>query len=73
MLANDDKGIEVIRELLEKREFPAIFITAFPEDVLQGEEGEPTFIIAKPFNPAAVRAAISYALANDNAGSRKTG
>ena len=38
------------------------FITAFPERLLTGERPEPTFLITKPFQPNAIRAAISQAL-----------
>jgi hypothetical protein len=41
---------------------PVIFITAFPERLLTGERPEPTYLIAKPFNPETVAATIGQAL-----------
>ena len=43
-------------------EVPVIFITSFPERLLTGERPEPTFLITKPYDPNAVKAAISQAL-----------
>ena len=39
-----------------------IFITAFPERLLTGERPEPTYLISKPFQDNAVKAAIGQAL-----------
>ena len=50
------------KDILEKISVPVIFITAFPERMLTGERPEPTFLITKPFQPNAIRAAISQAL-----------
>jgi hypothetical protein len=47
---------------LKRFEVPVIFITAFPERLLTGERPEPTFLIAKPFDPNTVKATISQAL-----------
>ena len=41
---------------------PVIFVTSFPERLLTGERPEPTFLITKPYDPNAVKAAISQAL-----------
>ena len=43
-------------------EVPVIFVTSFPERLLTGERPEPTFLITKPYDPNAVKAAISQAL-----------
>lgn len=41
---------------------PAIFITAFPERLLSGRNGEPTFLIPEPFKPSHVKAVITQTL-----------
>lgn len=61
-LADGSSGIDAVKEILEQFPVPVIFITAFPERLLTGERPEPTFLITKPFQPNAIRAAISQAL-----------
>lgn len=61
-LGDGSSGIEAVSELLTELCVPVVFITAFPERVLTGQRVEPTFLIAKPFQPAAVAAVISQAL-----------
>ena len=61
-LADGSSGIAAVQEILENINVPVIFITAYPERLLTGERVEPTFLITKPFNPDAVRAAVSQAL-----------
>ena len=61
-LADGSSGIDAVKDILEQVSVPVIFITAFPERLLTGERPEPTFLITKPFQPNAIRAAISQAL-----------
>jgi len=61
-LADDSSGIDAVNELLATFEIPVIFITAYPERFLTGERTEPTFLIAKPFQPAMVAGIASQAL-----------
>lgn len=61
-LADGSSGIDTVKEILDQFEVPVIFITAFPERLLTGDRPEPTFLITKPFQPNAIRAAISQAL-----------
>lgn len=61
-LADGSSGIDAVKDILEQISVPVIFITAFPERLLTGERPEPTFLITKPFQPNAIRAAISQAL-----------
>jgi len=61
-LADGSSGIDAVKDILDKISVPVIFITAFPERLLTGERPEPTFLITKPFQPNAIRAAISQAL-----------
>lgn len=61
-LADGSSGLDAVREILTKFEVPVIFITSFPERLLTGKRPEPTFLITKPYDPNAVKAAISQAL-----------
>lgn len=61
-LADGSSGIDAAADILSKIQVPVVFITAFPERLLTGRRVEPTFLITKPFQPDAVRAAISQAL-----------
>ena len=61
-LADGSSGIDAASDILAELDIPVVFITAFPERLLTGRQVEPTFLITKPFQPAAVRAAISQAL-----------
>lgn len=61
-LADGSSGIDAVREILGTFEVPVIFVTSFPERLLTGQRPEPTFLITKPYDPNAVKAAISQAL-----------
>jgi CheY-like chemotaxis protein len=61
-LADGSQGTEAVAEVRQQINVPAIFITAFPERLLTGRDGEPTFLVPKPFRPAQVRALIGQAL-----------
>ncbi|NWG45906.1 MAG: response regulator [Alphaproteobacteria bacterium] len=61
-LADGSSGIDAAVDILSRVQVPIVFVTAFPERLLTGRKVEPTFLITKPFQPNAVRAAISQAL-----------
>ncbi len=61
-LADGSSGIDAVRDILGDFAVPVIFITAFPERLLEGRRPEPTFLITKPFSPDQVKAAVSQAL-----------
>ncbi len=61
-LADGSSGIDAVKDILSGISVPVIFITAFPERLLTGDRPEPTFLITKPFQRNAVKAAISQAL-----------
>jgi DNA-directed RNA polymerase specialized sigma24 family protein len=61
-LADGSSGLEAVNEILTSFQVPVIFITAYPERLLTGARPEPTFLIAKPFQPDTVKATISQAL-----------
>ncbi|MEM7689312.1 MAG: response regulator [Pseudomonadota bacterium] len=61
-LARDSSGIEAVAEILASFAVPVVFVTAFPERLLTGEQIEPAFLVTKPFQPESIRAALSQAL-----------
>lgn len=61
-LADGSSGVDAAADILGLFDVPIVFITAFPDRLLTGRQVEPTFLITKPFQAAAVRAAISQAL-----------
>lgn len=61
-LADGSSGLDAVNDILTGINIPVIFITAFPKRLLTGEKPEPAFLITKPFQPDAVKAAISQAL-----------
>ncbi len=62
-LADGTSGIDAMTSIHKSRpDLPVIYITAFPERLLTGDEGEPAFLIAKPYTEAQVRSAVSQAM-----------
>jgi CheY-like chemotaxis protein/DNA-directed RNA polymerase specialized sigma24 family protein len=61
-LADGSSGIDAVNRILGDGTIPVVFITAFPVLLLTGNGPEPTYLIAKPFEPEAVKAAVSQAL-----------
>lgn len=70
-LADGSSGLDAVNEILSAIDVPVIFITAYPERLLTGDRPEPAFLITKPFQPEAVKAAISQALFFDRRAGRK--
>jgi CheY-like chemotaxis protein len=61
-LADGSSGIDAVNEIHLKCWAPVLFITAYPERLLTGSAREPTYLLAKPFHPDAVRVVVSQAL-----------
>ena len=61
-LADGSSGLDAVDDILSLNSVPVIFITAYPERLLTGDRPEPTYLVTKPFQEAAVRAAIGQAL-----------
>ncbi len=61
-LADGSSGLQAVNEILQSKELPVIFITAFPERLLTGTRPEPVFLITKPFRVDAVKAILSQVL-----------
>jgi CheY-like chemotaxis protein len=61
-LADNSQGSDAVADIRAAYPVPVVYITAFPERLLTGKPGEPTFLIPKPFKPAHVRAIVTQAL-----------
>jgi CheY-like chemotaxis protein len=61
-LADSSSGIDAVRDILEHFDAPVIFVTAYPERLLTGDRPEPAYLITKPFDRLALKAAIGQAL-----------
>jgi CheY-like chemotaxis protein len=61
-LADGSSGIDAVKEIHLTCWAPVVFITAYPERLLTGQAREPTYLLAKPFDPDSVRAVVSQAL-----------
>lgn len=62
-LADHSSGVAAVNELLKSiGDVPVIFITAFPELLLNGEGCEPTYLIPKPYTADQIHSAVSQAL-----------
>jgi DNA-directed RNA polymerase specialized sigma24 family protein len=70
-LADGSSGLDAVNDILLSTDAAVIFITAYPERFLTGDRPEPAFLLTKPFEPEAVKAAISQALFFDRKASRK--
>lgn len=55
-------GVDSVLEFQSQHTCPVIFITGYPDAVLTGSQIEPDFVIAKPYSPEAVQAAVAHCL-----------
>lgn len=62
-LADGSNGLDAVADIIAAHgPKPVIYITAFPERLLQGNQSEPAFMISKPYSEEQVRAAVSQAM-----------
>tara|TARA_R110000787_G_scaffold16622_25_gene50782 strand:- start:24552 stop:25337 length:786 start_codon:yes stop_codon:yes gene_type:complete len=61
-LGGGGTGLDAVKQISSEMPAVAIFITAFPDEVLTGEDYEPTFVLAKPYRERALRTALAYSL-----------
>ena len=54
-------GVDLVRHLTTEHDTICLFVTAYPDEVLQGTDGEPAFVLSKPFAAARLEAALHYA------------
>lgn len=50
-LGGGGDGMHAVGRIMKDHQVPVIFVTAYPERLLTGEQEEPSFIITKPFEP----------------------
>ena len=55
-------GAAAVSRILQGHRTPVIFVTAYPERLLTGEEVEPAFVITKPFEPIMLAVATYQAV-----------
>ena len=55
-------GVDSVLAFQNEHICPVIFITGYPDEVLTGKDVEPDFVIAKPYRPEAVQAAVAHCL-----------
>jgi CheY-like chemotaxis protein len=55
-------GANAVSRILQSHRTPVIFVTAYPERLLTGEEVEPAFVITKPFEPIMLAVATYQAV-----------
>ena len=60
-LGDGDSGADVVRRMMADHDAVCLFVTAYPDRVLRGMDGEPAFVVSKPFRGSVVRAALAYA------------
>lgn len=61
-LDRGESGITTLNQIQKIRETPSIFITSTPERLLTGAEGEPAYLIRKPYKRSEVEAMTSHAI-----------
>jgi DNA-binding LytR/AlgR family response regulator len=55
-------GAHAVSRIMQIHAAPVIFVTAYPERLLTGEEIEPAFVITKPFEPMTLAVATYQAV-----------
>jgi CheY-like chemotaxis protein len=55
-------GASAVSRILARHSAPVIFVTAYPERLLTGQDVEPAFIITKPFEPTTLAVATYQAV-----------
>lgn len=61
-LEGSKTGVDAICAIQSEHQCPVVFITGYPDQVLTGDEVEPDFVLAKPYAPDSVRAAVAQCL-----------
>lgn len=66
-LGKGGTGLDAVKEITADQDTVAIFITAYPDDVLTGEDFEPAFVVTKPYRDQSIKAALWQALTKPRA------
>lgn len=59
----DDTGVEVVKAIREKLDTNVIYVTSHPDEVAAACDSDHDLVIAKPFNPRTLAAAVQTHLA----------
>ncbi len=59
----DDTGVEVVKAIRQQLDTNVIYVTSHPDEVAAACDGDNDLVIAKPFNPRALAAAVQTHLA----------
>jgi len=62
-LGRGGDGARAVKAIRAERNVPVIFVTAYPERLLAGNDAEPAFVLTKPFDPMALAIATYQAVA----------
>jgi len=68
-LGRGGDGARAVKAIRAERKVPVIFVTAYPERLLTGNDAEPAFVLTKPFDPMALAIATYQAVATGKVGS----
>lgn len=55
-------GLDAVKAISAEMPIATIFLTGYPDEVLAGNDYEPAFILAKPYQDRALRAAVAHAV-----------
>jgi CheY-like chemotaxis protein len=61
-LADGGSGLDAVRAIGAAKPTPTVFVTEFPERLLQASQPRLTYIITKPFSPMMIKATVNQAL-----------
>ena len=61
-LGSGGDGASAVARIMARHRAPVIFVTAYPERLLTGQDVEPAFIITKPFEPTTLAVATYQAV-----------
>ncbi|NNL90583.1 MAG: response regulator, partial [Marinicaulis sp.] len=70
-LIGEKTGVDVVAESRDVHDCPVIFVTGFPETVLEGKDIEPDVVIGKPYSHEGIAAAVSHCLSVERPGVRQ--
>ena len=59
----NDTGVEVVKAIREQMNTNVIYVTSHPDEVAATRDNAEDLVIAKPFNPRALAAAVQTHLA----------
>lgn len=61
-LDKEDGGLTAVDAITSRFAVPVVFVTGYPERLLRGLRGEPTYLVEKPYRESRLKAVIDQAL-----------